>query len=120
MMIHQDASMHNWFGENNCDLVVTMDDANSEITSGFFCPEEGTLSSMRGIAETISEHGIFCSFYTDRGSHYWYTPEAGGKVDKTRLTEVGRALMRIPIVPTTYSDCDPTSIPTFIRPLIRI
>jgi len=97
MMIHQDASMHNWFGENNCDLVVTMDDANSEITSGFFCPEEGTLSSMRGIAETISEHGIFCSFYTDRGSHYWYTPEAGGKVDKTRLTEVGRALKQLGI-----------------------
>jgi transposase len=97
MMIHQDASTHNWFGENNCDLVVTMDDANSEITSAFFCPQEGTLSSMRGIAETIGNYGVFCSFYTDRGSHYWFTPEAGGKVDKTRLTEVGRALKQLGI-----------------------
>lgn len=97
MMIHQDASMHNWFGEGLCDLVVTLDDANSEITSGFFCPEEGTLSSMRGIAETIASYGIFCSLYTDRGSHYWFTPEAGGKVDKTRPTEVGRALKQLGI-----------------------
>ena len=97
MMIHQDASMHNWFGEGLCDLVVTMDDADSEITSAFFCPEEGTLSSMRGIAETIEKYGLFCSFYTDRGSHYWYTPEVGGKVDKTRLTEVGRALKQLGI-----------------------
>ena len=97
MMIHQDASMHNWFGEGLCDLVVTMDDASSEITSTFFCPEEGTLSSMRGIAETIEKYGLFCSFYTDRGSHYWYTPEAGGKVDKMRLTEVGRALKQLGI-----------------------
>ena len=97
MMIHQDASTHNWFGEENCDLIVTMDDATSEITSGFFCPQEGTLSSMRGIAETIEKYGIFCSFYTDRGSHYWFTPEAGGKVDKARPTEVGRALKQLGI-----------------------
>jgi len=97
MMIHQDASTHNWYGEENCDLVVTMDDANSEITSVFFCAQEGTLSSMRGIAETIGEYGLFCSFYTDRGSHYWFTPEAGGKVDKTQLTDIGRALKQLGI-----------------------
>jgi len=36
--------------------------------------------------------GLFCSLYTDRGSHYWHTPEAGGKVDKVNLTQVGRAM----------------------------
>ena len=92
MMIHQDASKHRWFGEVYCDLVVTMDDATSEITSAFFCQEEGTNSSFRGIHETIAKHGLFCSFYTDRGSHYFYTPEVGGKVDKSRPTQVGRAL----------------------------
>jgi hypothetical protein len=70
MMMHQDGSTHNWFGAENCDLVVTMDDADSTITSAFFCLQEGTLSSMRGISETITEYGLFCSFYTDRGSHY--------------------------------------------------
>ena len=36
-------------------------------------------------------------FYTDRGSHYFYTPDAGGKVDKTHLTQVGRALKQLGI-----------------------
>lgn len=97
MMIHQDASKHVWFGEGYCDLVVTMDDATSEIASAFFCAEEGTFSSFRGIHETIATYGLFCSFYTDRGSHYFYTPEVGGKVDKSRPTEVGRALRQLGI-----------------------
>lgn len=97
MMIHQDASKHVWFGEDYCDLVVTLDDATSEITSAFFCEEEGTNSSFRGIHETIRNHGLFCSFYTDRGSHYFYTPQVGGKVDKSRPTQVGRALKQLGI-----------------------
>jgi Winged helix-turn helix len=97
MMIHQDASTHRWYGEGYADLVVTLDDATSEITSAFFCPQEGTNSSLRGIHETIAKHGLFCSLYTDRGSHYFYTPEVGAKVDKSRLTEVGRALRQLGI-----------------------
>jgi hypothetical protein len=97
MMIHQDASTHRWFGEGYADLVVTLDDATSEITSAFFCKQEGTNSSLRGIHETIVKHGLFCSFYTDRGSHYFTTPEVGGKVDKSRPTEVGRALRQLGI-----------------------
>lgn len=97
MMLHQDASKHQWFGDDYCDLVVTLDDATSEITSAFFCEEEGTMSSFRGITETIEKKGVFASFYTDRGSHYWFTPEAGGKVDKRRLTQVGRALQQLGI-----------------------
>ncbi len=97
MMLHQDASKHQWFGEEYSDLVVTMDDATSEITSAFFCAEEGTQSSFRGIQETIEKKGLFCSFYTDRGSHYWYTPEASGKVDKSRPTQVNRALKQLGI-----------------------
>lgn len=97
MMIHQDASKHQWFGDEYCDLVVTLDDATSEITSAFFCEEEGTNSSFRGIHETIAKYGLFCSFYTDRGGHYFFTPEAGGKVDTNRPTEVGRALKQLSI-----------------------
>ena len=67
-------------------ICVTMDDANSRVYSAF-CSEEGT-SSFRA-AEVINAHGL-CSLYADRGSHY-HTPEAGGKVDKENLTQVGRA-----------------------------
>lgn len=97
MMMHQDASKHCWFGDEVCDLVVTLDDATSEITSAFFCAEEGTNSSFRGLVETIDRHGLFCSLYTDRGSHYFLTSEAGGKVAKEQLTQVGRALRQLGI-----------------------
>lgn len=99
MMIHQDGSTHRWLPhlEYDFDLIVSLDDATSKITSAFFVDEEGTLSSMRGIRETIESYGLFCSLYTDRGSHYWFTPEAGGKVDKSTLTQVGRALRQLGI-----------------------
>ena len=45
----------------------------------------------------IAERGLFCSLYADRGSHYWHTPAAGGKVDKDNPTQVGRALQRLGI-----------------------
>lgn len=97
MMVHQDASTHQWVPEQIWDLVVTLDDATSEHTSMFFCTEEGTDSSFHGIGQTMASHGMFCSLYTDRGSHYFHTPEAGGKVDKLNLTQVGRALRQLGI-----------------------
>lgn len=95
LMIHQDASTHEWVSGQSWDLVVTMDDANNEIYSAFFVAEEGTWSSFRGVSETIKKHGIFSSFYSDRGSHYWHTPVAGGGVDKDHLTQFGRAMQQL-------------------------
>ena len=97
MMLHQDGSTHEWVPGCQWDLIVTMDDATSEIYSAFFVEEEGTLSSFRGLREVIEAKGLFSSLYTDRGSHYWYTEEAGGKVDKSRLTQVHRALRQLGI-----------------------
>jgi transposase len=99
MMLHQDGSTHAWIPElgHSIDLIVTMDDATSEVTSGFFVAQEGTMSSLQGIRETIRKKGVFCTFYTDRGSHYAHTPEAGGKVDKNNVTQVGRALRQLNI-----------------------
>lgn len=99
MMMHQDGSTHRWIPglDYDLDLIVTLDDATSEITSCFLVKEEGTFSTFRGLQETIKKYGLFCSFYTDRGIHYFYTPEAGGKVDKHQLTQVGRALRELRI-----------------------
>ena len=63
----------------------------------FFCAQEGTDSSFHGLGQTIARYGLFASLYTDRGSHYFTTPEAGGKVDKVNLTQVGRALKQLGI-----------------------
>jgi len=97
MMIHQDGSTHEWVPGQKWDLIATMDDATNEHYSLFFCEQEGTTSSFRGVKETIDKRGLFCSFYSDRGSHYWHTPEAGGKVDKVNLTQFGRAMAHLGI-----------------------
>lgn len=97
MMLHQDASTHEWVPGCRWDLVVTMDDATNEHYSMFFVEQEGTASSFRGVKEVIERHGLFCSLYTDRASHYWHTPEAGGKVDKKHLTQFGRAMYQLGI-----------------------
>lgn len=70
MLLHQDGSTHEWVPNKQWDLIITMDDATSEIYSGFFVEEEGTNSSFQGVCEVILSHGLFCSFYSDRGSHY--------------------------------------------------
>jgi transposase len=99
MLLFQDGSTHRWLGalDRDLDLVVTLDDATGAICSAVLVDEEGTASSFLGLAETIARQGLFSALYTDRGSHYFHTPKAGGKVDKTRLTQVGRALSQLGI-----------------------
>lgn len=97
MMLHQDGSRHEWVQGKFWDLIVTMDDATGEHYSMFFVEEEGTQSSFRGINEVIDSHGLFASLYTDRGGHYWHTPEAGGKVNKEMPTQFGRAMRQLGI-----------------------
>ena len=96
MMLHQDGSRHEWLVSLEAmDLIVTMDDATSEIYSAFLLPEEGTASTFQALLEVFGAHGLPLSLYTDRGSHYFYTPEAGGRVDRERPTQVGRALAHL-------------------------
>jgi len=97
MLLHQDGSTHEWVAGRIWDLIVTLDDATSEIYAAFFVDEEGTLSSLRALHQVIAERGLFCALYADRASHYWHTPAAGGKVDKDTPTQVGRALAQLGI-----------------------
>ncbi len=98
MLLHQDGSRHEWLaGQPPLDLIVTLDDATSRIYSAFLVEEEGTMSSFVGLLEVIEAHGLPCSLYSDRASHYFHTPEVGGKVDKNKLSQVGRALAQLGI-----------------------
>jgi len=98
MLLHQDGSRHVWIeGLPAMDLIVTMDDATSDIYSMRLVEEEGTVSTFQALSEVISEHGLFCALYTDRGSHYFYTPKASEKVSRTQQTQVGRALSHLGI-----------------------
>jgi transposase len=96
LMIHQDGSTHEWVPGQRWDLIVTMDDTTNEHYSMFFVEQEDTVSSLRGVGDVIKARG-FSSFYSDRGSHYWHTPEAGGKVDKNNHTQFGQAMQRLGI-----------------------
>lgn len=84
-------------GQMPLDLIVTLDDATSEIYSAFLVEEEGTASTFRALKEVFAARGLPGTLYTDRGSHYFHTPAAGGKVDKERRTQVGRALHQLGI-----------------------
>ena len=95
MMLHQDGSRHVWLeGQPALDLIVTLDDATGAIYSAFLVEEEGTASTFRAL-KAFGAHGLPMSLYTDRGSHYFHTAEAGGKIDRSRLTQVGRALEQL-------------------------
>jgi transposase len=97
MMLHQDGSRHEWVSGQFWDLILTMDDADSTIYSAFFVAEEGTMSSFAALRQVIERHGLFGSLYADRGTHYWLTESAGGKVDRDHPTQVHRALKQLGI-----------------------
>lgn len=98
MLLHIDGSQHRWFQDERWyDLIVILDDANSQIYYAQLVEEESTMTVMGGLREVIAEQGLFCALYSDRASHFWLTPKAGGKVDAHRLTQVGRALRELDI-----------------------
>jgi len=97
MLLFQDGSRHEWLHGQQHDLIVTLDDATGAIYSALLVAEENTLSSFAGVAAVIARHGLFNSLYTDRGSHYWHTTQAGGKVDRLNLTQFGRAMTQLGI-----------------------
>jgi transposase len=102
MLLHIDGSHHRWFQDERWyDLIVILDDATSEIYYAQLTEEESTLTVMAGLKEVIERKGVFCALYSDRGSHFWLTPKAGGKIDPHRLTQVGRALreLRVQMIP---------------------
>jgi hypothetical protein len=50
---------------------------------------------VTALKEVVETYGIPMALYSDRASWAFYTPKAGGEVDKENLTQVGRALARL-------------------------
>ena len=82
-------------GQPALDLIVTMDDATSAIYSAFLVEEEGTASTFRALARSIWRARPAAEPLYRSGKSLFYTPEAGGKVDRASLTQVGRALAHL-------------------------
>jgi transposase len=96
MLLHIDGSKHRWFQDDRYyDLLVILDDATSRIYYAQLVAEESTRTVMTALREVIEREGLFCALYSDRASHFFVTAKAGEPVDKSRLTQVGRALKEL-------------------------
>ena len=96
MLLHIDGSKHRWLNNERWhDLIVILDDANTEIYYAQLVEEESTRTVMAGLREVVEVKGVFCALYSDRGSHFFVTVKEGEKVDKHRLTQVGRAMKEL-------------------------
>jgi transposase len=100
MMLHIDGSDHEWIpllsGQRQ-SLILVVDDANNDIYHAKLAAQETTKECMLGLKSAVVQKGLFCSVYSDRAEHFFHTPKAGGKVDLSNLTQIGRAMYELGI-----------------------
>jgi transposase len=98
MLLHLDGSQHGWFHDERWyDLIEVLDDATSETYYAQLVEQESTRTVMAALKEVVERKGRFCALYSDRASHFFETPKAGGPVSREQLTQVGRALKELQI-----------------------
>ncbi len=99
MLLHIDGSSHAWLGEQlgRQDLITVLDDATSHLYYAKLVDQESTVSVMEALKEVVEKHGLFCSLYTDRASHFVFTEAAGRGPKRGVRTQVGRALEQLGI-----------------------
>jgi transposase len=99
MMLHVDGSRHRWIPglDQFQDLIVIFDDATSEVYDVKLVEEESTVTVMEALKRVVETRGLFCSLYSDRGSHMAWTPQAGGPVSPQNPTQISRALGQLGI-----------------------
>lgn len=97
-MLHLDGSPHAWLAlvpDARQTLIAVVDDATTRVLYAQLVAAESTETVMAALRAVCAEHGLPMALYTDRAGWAFYTPTAGGAVDKTQLTQVGRALKRL-------------------------
>jgi transposase len=97
-MLHLDGSPHEWLalcpGLVLC-LIVVVDDATGEVLHARLWPSETAGAVFFALRAVVERHGIPMALYTDRAGWAFCTPKAGGLVDRSKPTQVGRALARL-------------------------
>lgn len=100
LLLLLDASKHAWLpaeSPGTQDLITISDDATNELYDAAFVEEESTATVMQALGTVVVARGLFCALYTDRASHFVWTPKAGEAYDPRRKTQVGRALQQLGI-----------------------
>ena len=99
-LLHLDGSTHAWLAlaptERPC-LIAVSDDATKRVLHAALYPSESLQAVMTSLAAVLRTDGLPMALYTDRAGWAFHTPKAKGPVDKTHLTQVGRALTRLGI-----------------------
>lgn len=99
-LLHLDGSRHPWLAlvpEARATLITVVDDATSALLYAQLWAQETMRAVMSALAHVIRTDGLPMALYTDRAGWAFVTPKAGRSVDKTRLTQVGRALHQLGI-----------------------
>jgi transposase len=97
-MVHLDGSPHAWLAlrpDEKQVMISIPDDATKRLLYAQLWPAESTEAVLTALKEVVESYGIPMSLYTDRAAWAFHTPNAGRKVDKERLTQVGRALAQL-------------------------
>jgi transposase len=99
-LLHLDGSPHPWLAlcpDQRPVMLVILDDATKRLLYAQLWPAETTVAVLTALREVLQTWGLPAALYTDRAGWAFHTPQAGGPVDRTRLTAVGRALARLGI-----------------------
>ncbi len=97
-MLHLDGSPHAWLAlvpDERQTLIAVVDDATTRVLYAQLVAAESTETVMAALRAVFAEWGLPMALYTDRAGWAFFTPKAGGAVDKTKLTQVGRGLKRL-------------------------
>lgn len=99
-LLHLDGSRHAWL--RRCPeawqtLIAVIDDATKRLLYAQLWPAETTAAVMTALRTVFAAHGLPVALYTDRAGWAFHTPKAGGRVDRTHPTQVGRALAHLGI-----------------------
>jgi len=100
-LLHLDGSLHPWLAldsERKQTLITVVDDATKQLLYGQFAAGgESVVAVMTALRAVLERHGLPMALYTDRARGAAYTPTSGTNPDRSKLTQVGRALQRLGI-----------------------
>jgi transposase len=100
-LLHLDGSRHHWLAlvpDLWLTLIVVVDDATKRLLYAQFAPGgESSAAVMTALRAVFQTYGLPIALYTDRAHWAVHTPTSGAAPDRTKPTQLGRALQRLGI-----------------------
>ena len=100
-LLHLDGSRHAWLAlvpEVRPTLITVVDDATKRLLYAQLLEGgESTAAVMTALRDVLDRYGLPQALYTDRAHWAVHTPHAGAAPDRSKLTQLGRALHQLGI-----------------------